>query len=96
MLEARWLHPSWSFYSSFGGRREGVAAYTLLRNPRADLSFESLLKPHQENTRRRMAAESVVLLAQDTTSLGYNTLLKTEGLGPIGNARNSGRSFRPT
>ena len=93
MLEARWLHPSWSFYSSFSGRREGVAAYKLLQNPRADLSFESLLKPHQDSTRRRMAAESVVLLAQDTTSLGYNTLLKTEGLGPIGNARNSGRGL---
>lgn len=31
-----------------------------------------------------MAAESVVLLAQDTTALSYNSLLQTTGLGPIG------------
>lgn len=93
MLQARWLHPSWSFYTSFGGRREGIAAYDFLQNQRADLTFESLLAPHQNSTRRRMAAESVVLLAQDTTTLSYNTLLKTEGLGPIGNEHNSGRGL---
>lgn len=93
MLEARWAHPSWSFYTSFDGRREGVAAYKFLQNPRADLNFESLLAPHQQNTRRRMAAESVVLLAQDTTPLSYNTLKETQGLGPIGSARHPGRGL---
>ena len=93
MLEARWLHPSWSFYTSFGGRREGIAAYDFVQNQRAELTFQALLAPHQNSTRRRMAAESVVLMAQDTTALSYNTLLKTEGLGPIGNAQNSGRGL---
>ena len=93
MLRARWLHPSWSFYTSFSGAREGKAAYQFIKNQRADLTFERLLQPHQDNTRRRMAAESVVVLAQDTTTLSYNTLLKTEGLGPIGNAKNSGRGL---
>jgi hypothetical protein len=93
MLQARWLHPSWSFYTSFGGRREGIAAYDFVQNPRAELCFDSLLAPHQNSTRRRMAAESVVLLAQDTTALSYNTLLKTQGLGPIGNERKSGRGL---
>ena len=90
MLEARWAHPDWSFYSSFGGRREGVAAYGLLANPRADLTFENLIAPHQQNTHRRMAAESVVLLAQDTTPLSYNSLKCTQGLGPIGNGDHPG------
>jgi hypothetical protein len=93
MLQARWLHPNWSFYTSFEGVREGIAAYDFLQNPRADLSFESLLAPHQQSTRRRMAAESVVLLAQDTTTLSYNTLLKTKGLGPIGNEPHAGRGL---
>jgi hypothetical protein len=93
MLESRWLHPSWSFYASFGATREGIAAYEFLQNQRADLNFASLLAPHQNSTRRRMAAESVVLLAQDTTTLSYNTLRKTEGLGPIGNASKSGRGL---
>lgn len=90
MLQARWEHPDWSFYSSFGGRRQGVAAYDLLNNQRADLTFENLIAPHQQNTRRRMAAESVVLLAQDTTPLSYNTLKHTQGLGPIGNGAHPG------
>ena len=93
MVQARWLHPSWSFYTSFGGRRAGVAAYNFLQNPRADLTFGALLAPHQNSTRRRMAAETVVLLAQDTTALSYNTLLQTTGLGPIGNTANAGRGL---
>ena len=93
MVQARWLHPNWSFYTSFGGRRAGIAAYDFLQNPRADLTLASLLAPHQNSTRRRMAAESVVLLAQDTTALSYNTLRKTQGLGPIGNQRHAGRGL---
>lgn len=93
MLQSRWQHPSWSFYTSFGARRDGVAAYKFVQNPRADLTFEALLQPHQSNTRRRMAAEKVVVLAQDTTTLSYNTLHATEGLGPIGNTEHSGRGL---
>jgi len=92
MLGSRWLHPSRSFYTSFG-HREGIAAYDFLQNPRADLNFASLLAPHQNSTRRRMAAESMVVLAQDTTTLSYNTLLKAKGLGPIGKAKKAGRGL---
>ena len=49
------------------------AAYAFLENGRAELQFQNLLAPHQNNTRRRMAAEQVVILAQDTTALSYNT-----------------------
>ena len=93
MLQARWTHPNWSFYTSFDGERAGIAAYKFLRNPRAELTFEALLAPHQNNTRRRMAAETIVVLAQDTTTLSYNTLLQTEGLGPLGNGANPGRGL---
>jgi Domain of unknown function (DUF4338)/Transposase DNA-binding len=93
MLQDRWAHPDWSFYTSFGGAAGGKAAYAFIENGRAELRFENLLAPHQNNTRRRMAAEKVVILAQDTTALSYNTLQKTTGLGPIGDERNPGRGL---
>ncbi len=86
MLQARWAHPDWSFYTSFGGAAGGKAAYAFIESPRADLGFQNLLAPHFSNTRRRMAAEPVVLLAQDTTTLSYNTLEHTK-LSASGNNR---------
>jgi len=93
MLQDRWAHPDWSFYSSFGGSAGGKAAYAFIENARAELQFPNLLAPHQHNTRRRMAAETVVLLAQDTTPLSYNRLRQTQGLGPIGDTRHPGRGL---
>jgi len=93
MLQDRWAHPDWSFYTSFGGAAGSKAAYAFIENPRADLQFENLLAPHCHNTRRRLAAEKVVVLAQDTSALSYNTLLRTQGLGPIGDDRNPGRGL---
>lgn len=93
MLQDRWAHPDWSFYTSFGGAIGGKAAYAFLENGRAELQFQNLLTPHQNNTRRRMAAEKVVILAQDTTALSYNTLEQTQGLGPIGDERHPGRGL---
>ena len=90
MLHARWIHPDWSFYTSFGGAAGGKAAYAFMENPRADLRFQNLMAPHSSNTRRRMAAEQVVVLAQDPTALNYNTLKQTTGLGPIGDDRHPG------
>jgi hypothetical protein len=93
MLQDRWAHPDWSFCTSFGGGAGGKAAYAFLENGRAQLQFQNLLAPHLNNTRRRMAAEKVVVLAQDTTTLSYNTLKKTTGLGPIGDDRVPGRGL---
>ena len=93
MLQSRWAHPDWSFYTSFGGSAGGKAAYAFIENPRADLQFQNLLAAHQGNTRRRMAAEKMVVLAQDTTALSYNTLQQTKGLGPIGDQRSSNRGL---
>jgi len=93
MLQDRWAHPERSFFASFEGKRGGKAAYAFIENPRAQLRFSNLLAPHWQNTRRRMAAESVVFLAQDTTALSYNGLLQTSGLGPIGEASQPGRGL---
>lgn len=90
MLGQRWARPEHSFYRSFDHPAEAKGAYQLLENPRYEINLASLLAPHQQQTARRMAAESVVLLAQDTTALSYNSLLQTTGLGSIGESGSRG------
>ena len=61
------------------------AAYRFLSND--DVEFETLLQPHYAATEERISdvgEGSVVLVAQDTTSVNYSALESTEGLGPIG------------
>jgi hypothetical protein len=93
LLGSRWNHPQRSFCRSFTSPAQTKAAYRLIESPKAEISFQSLLGPHQRQTHRRMAAETMVLLAQDTTTLSYNSLQHTEGLGQIGDKRNPGRGL---
>lgn len=93
MLTARWAHPGRSFAGSFATAAEGKAAFRLIQNRSAALSFDTLLAPHCRQSARRMAAESVVVLAQDTTTLSYNTLRKTKGLGSVGKEGRPGRGL---
>lgn len=51
---------------------------------------DRLRKPHVDSTRRRMASHQRVLVVQDTTSLGYTSHRKTQGLGPLDNADGHG------
>ena len=83
ILAGRWRDPSASFAASFPRWADAKGAYALIENRRARLNLQTLLAPHAEATLARMAAEPVVLLPQDTTSLNYNTLHQTAGLGPI-------------
>ena len=64
LLNSRWEHPQRSFCRSFKSAAQTKAAYRLIESSKAGISFQSLLAPHQHQTQRRMAAESVVLLAQ--------------------------------
>ena len=93
MLTSRWEHPQRSFAASFLTAAEGKAAFRLVESSRADLSLQRLLAPHHQQTARRMAAESVVVLAQDTTALSYNTLRDTQGLGAVGDSRHPSRGL---
>jgi hypothetical protein len=90
MLRQRWTRPTSSFCRSFDTAAEAKGAYQLLENPRLEINLASLLAGHQQQTARRMAAEGVVILAQDTTGLSYNTLRQTRGLGPIGEGHSRG------
>ena len=84
VLASRWARPGNSFYRSFDNAAAAKGAYGLVENPRAEITLSRLLAPHHLQTARRMAAEQVVLSAQDTTALSYNTLQQTQGLGLLG------------
>ena len=90
LLRGRWARPESSFYRSFADAAQSKGAYQLVENPRWEINLGSLLAPHELQTARRMAAETVVLLAQDTCTLSYNTLRQTEGLGSIGEEASRG------
>ena len=90
ILEARWAQPQASFHGSFDSWADAKGAYELVRHPRAPISLETLLAAHAQATQERMAAEEVVLLPQDTTTLNYSGLKQTTGLGPLGEARGRG------
>jgi hypothetical protein len=93
LLDCRWNNPQKSFARSFETLAQTKAAYRLVESPEAGISFQSLLAPHQYQTQRRMAAETVVLLPQDTTTLSYNSLAHTQGLGQVGDKGNPGRGL---
>ncbi len=81
--------PTASIPAACGGRAEMEAAYRLFDNDQ--VSFENILQSHQEATRRRMAGQPVVILAQDTTELD---LTRPEqqvlGAGPLDGGRRRG------
>jgi len=90
VLAARWAQPQASFYGSFEAWAPAKGAYALIEHPRADVSLARLLAPHAEATQQRMAAEPLVLLPQDTTTLNFTGLRQTTGLGPLGAATGRG------
>jgi hypothetical protein len=59
--------PTASIPEACGGYAEMAAAYRFFDNER--VGFDDVLGPHREATRRRIAAQPVALLPQDTTEL---------------------------
>lgn len=90
ILQARWAQPQASFNGSFEGWAAAKGAYSLIESGRSRIDLGTLLESHHEATQARMAAESVVLLPQDTTTLNYTGLRKTSGLGPLGEDKGQG------
>jgi hypothetical protein len=83
ILAERWKDPTASFAASFPDWGQAKGAYSLIEQKRSEINMKSLLDPHTEATVARMAAEPLVLLPQDTSSLNYNGLRETSGLGSI-------------
>jgi len=82
VIESFYARPNTSVpqacYRSWGQLK---GAYRLLSNEK--VSMRDILAPHYASTAERMGEESVVLAAQDTTSLNYSAHPATTGLGTI-------------
>lgn len=75
-------HPTASIPAACGGHAELAAAYRLFDNERA--TFESILRPHSDATRRRMAEHAVVVAAQDTSEVDMTRpRQQVAGAGPM-------------
>jgi hypothetical protein len=90
ILQARWAQPQASFHGSFAGWTAAKGAYSFIESRRESIELNTLLESHAQATQARMAAEKVVLLAQDTTTLNFTGLKETSGLGPLGEAKGQG------
>ena len=78
--------PGASLPQACNGRAEAKAAYRFLDNKRVNM--EALLEPHYKSTQQRVCKESVILAAQDTSSLNFSTLKSTKGLGLLSSKSN--------
>ena len=57
------------------------------------ITLDNIIKPHREQTLRRMQGEDVVLCLQDGCDLNYNNLSQCEGLGSIGSNQTGSSSL---
>lgn len=85
--------PTASIPSACGGWAETQAAYRFLSND--EVTWEGILAPHWECSRRRMAGQPLVLCLQDTTELDFNGQT-TSGLGPLSYEAQRGMYVHPT
>ncbi len=65
------------------------AAYRLFNEE--DVTFQAIIAPHCEMTRKSCTPGSTKLIINDTTEIDYGGLRHVKGLGPVGNG--SGRGF---
>jgi hypothetical protein len=88
-LTARLLEITGKFYDNptanipqaCGSSHDAKAAYRFLDNEK--VQWSAIVSPHYEAAEARIREHTVVLAAQDTTTLNYSTHPHTEGLGPI-------------
>jgi len=68
--------------------KETMALYRLLGDE--DVTFEALMQPHWQQTRKHIESRPLVLLVQDTSEVDLSHHPKTKGLGQVGNERGRG------
>jgi hypothetical protein len=86
--------PTASIPAACGGYAEMTAAYRLFDNDR--VGWESILQPHIDATRRRMAEQPVVVLAQDTTEIDLSRPeQQVQGAGPLDGGPRRGVFLHP-
>jgi hypothetical protein len=86
--------PTASIPAACGGYAEMAAAYRLFENER--LCFKDVLQPHVDATRRRVAEQPLVILAQDTTELDLTRpQQQVAGAGPMDGSKRRGAFLHP-
>ena len=94
ILDQLGSHPTASIPAACGGCAEMVAAYRFFDNEK--VSFEKVLQPHIEATYTRMAQQSVVILAQDTTEIDLTRPNEqVVGAGPLDDGARFGALLHP-
>jgi hypothetical protein len=82
MLSAFGDRPTASIPAACGGHAETEAAYRFFNNER--VTFDQILAPHYEATKRRIAAQECVIVAQDTTEVDVTRpQQQVRGAGPL-------------
>jgi hypothetical protein len=86
--------PTASIPAACGGYAELTAAYRFFDNEK--VHFNNVLEPHIKATRRRMAGQSVVILAQDTTEIELTKpQQQVVGAGPLDGGSRRGLFLHP-
>lgn len=80
LLDQLGSQPSLSIPAACGGRAEVEAAYRFFDNPRVDEG--AIMAPHIAATEGRIASESIVVIAQDTTEIDLTRPEQVVG-GPL-------------
>ena len=86
--------PTASIPAACGGHAEMTAAYRLFDNEK--VTFEGILAPHTQSTRKRIAAQQTVLLVQDTTEIDLTRpTQQVQGAGPLDAGTRHGLLLHP-
>ena len=86
--------PTASIPAACGGYAETTAAYRLFDNDK--VGWEKVLQPHVDATRRRIAEQPVVVLAQDTTEVDLSRPeQQVQGAGPLDGGPRRGVFLHP-
>ena len=87
-------NPNLSIPAACGGAAETAAAYRFFDNDH--VTFDNVLQPHIDATRRRIATQSTVLLVQDSSEIDVTRPeQQMKGVGPLDGASRRGVLLHP-
>lgn len=81
-------HPEASLVQATDSWGEAKGVYRFFNNAR--VFTDRILLSHRKATVERIRGQRIVLAAQDTSAMSFNSLQATQGLGPIGPANSRG------